>query len=248
MYAAGLVLACVATSLAAADVEDVDNQVDLQATIRALRRDLDAAKVSSDAANEELDAAKVTIKKQNEALEKVKVPLETRVGMSEVHELGPALKESSLATTQTGGFFSALMTSGSFTMMQAGSFEEEEAEEEALGEQGATTATNVNTNCYKKCTPACRAEHEASKTTDRHISSGSMAQHRKYPVCDLPDFSKEGLKRINGDVEGGGIDCATSVSVPGTTKPRYTCTRHALPTPAPPTLPHVYLLTSCLLE
>ena len=40
----------------------------------------------------------------------------------EVQEMGrvdsPSLKEAA----QTGGFFSALMTSGSFTMMQAGSF------------------------------------------------------------------------------------------------------------------------------
>ena len=51
----------------------------------------------------------------------------------EVQEMGrvdsPSLKEAA----QTGGFFSALMTSGSFTMMQAGSFEEEE-EKLQLGE------------------------------------------------------------------------------------------------------------------
>merc|ERR1712072_714294 len=43
---------------------------------------------------------------------------------TEVENLAPSHVEELGATLKTGGFFSALQTSGSFTMMQAGGFEE----------------------------------------------------------------------------------------------------------------------------
>merc|ERR1711985_177782 len=51
---------------------------------------------------------------------------------TDVVDVGEGTKAA--AKSGTGGFFSALMTSGSFMMMQAGAFEEEEESQYELGE------------------------------------------------------------------------------------------------------------------
>merc|ERR1719218_455114 len=57
-------------------------------------------------------------------------------------EVGEAVKE------KTGGFFSALMTSGSFMMMQAGAFEEEEQETKQTIELGESAHYDAGTGSF----------------------------------------------------------------------------------------------------
>lgn len=72
-----------------------------------------------------------------------------------------------------------------------------------------------NTQCMYKCTKECAAKHDAP---------GSAT---KYPTCDLPDFSPEGMRRImrfsrkatKADWQRSFHHCATVLS--NTTRPKW---------------------------
>merc|ERR1712227_1136250 len=81
----------------------------------------------------------------------------TALEPTEAKEVGESAKEG------TGGFFSALMTSGSFTMMQAGSFEEEEEDRDELGEANDWDLTNGG---------KCEQGEEAWVLTDAKSKTG----------------------------------------------------------------------------
>merc|ERR1719217_1896908 len=101
---------------------------------------------------------------------------------SEVEDLGTMPVESKAepvevgesAKAGTGGFFSALQTSGSFTMMQAGGFEEEEEEEDELGEANDWDLTNGG---------ACKQGEEAWMLTDAKTKSGKCVKFADDKSC-----------------------------------------------------------------
>merc|ERR1711964_809304 len=101
------------------------------------------------------------------------------VHASEVKDLGtPDVKsmdvgESAKAKAKTGIFNSALMTSGSFTMMTAGGFEEEEEEEDDLGEANGWDLTNGG---------KCQQGGEAYVLTDAASKTGKCQVRSRQGV------------------------------------------------------------------
>merc|ERR1719498_51660 len=83
-------------------------------------------------------------------------------------ELGAAVE------TKTGGFFSALMTSGSFMMMQAGAFEEEEESQDELGEANDWDLTNGG---------QCDFGEEAWVLTDSKTKTGKCVRFDADKSC-----------------------------------------------------------------
>merc|ERR1712005_41853 len=83
----------------------------------------------------------------------------TALEPTEAKEVGESAKEG------TGGFFSALMTSGSFTMMQAGSFEGEEAW--VLTDAKSKTGKCVRFDADKKCDAQC---YHQGKSVDETVA------------------------------------------------------------------------------
>ena len=91
------------------------------------------------------------------------------------------------ATAQTGSFFSALMTTGSFTMMQSGSFEKE------LGEAATTSPTCPDLcSCSDTC-PSCN--------TGECALNEELGEAMKYQGGSALLKVKEGNK--NGNSEKG---------------------------------------------
>jgi len=203
-----LLLASVATALAAADldVENADNHRDLMIQNQAMT---------------------ATIERQSKMLEAIKdFPLATRLRLaSDVHRtrscvaatpgFGTSCKASSEVEKQgasvigeAGPGLKKLIIVGSSSQIaairkNAEAVLKQKAQAEQLpGELGTKAkATSGKKECRQSCTKACRARHE----------EGS----EKYPVCDLPDFTDAGLKRI-GAVKGDptkpsreGGNCAT---------------------------------------
>merc|ERR1711988_151371 len=93
----------------------------------------------------------------------------TALEPTEAKEVGESAKEG------TGGFFSALMTSGSFTMMQAGSFEEEEEDRDELGEANDWDLTNGG---------KCEQGEEAWVLTDAKSKTGKCVRFDADKKCD----------------------------------------------------------------
>lgn len=127
----------------------------------------------------------------------------------------------------TGGFFSALMTSGSFTMMQAGSFEELEDFGESYGATASSTRTGkcvcIRLRCkglktIDACTNAdkerrtCKGAHDPSKDpncvpTDTFAQMKQESEAQKTngkPQCEMEQNEEDQLGETTGALQFGG--------------------------------------------
>merc|ERR1712086_1093228 len=93
-------------------------------------------------------------------------------------DVGESTQVKAKAKSGTGGFFSALMTSGNFMMMQAGAFEEEEESDE-LGEANDWDLTNGG---------KCEHGEEAWVLTDASSKSGKCVKFADDKACGAQCF------------------------------------------------------------
>jgi hypothetical protein len=95
-------------------------------------------------------------------------------------EVGEAVKE------KTGGFFSALMTSGSFMMMQAGAFEEEEETKQTI-ELGESYDAGTSSFDFSQCISEGGTKNCAlcSDQTEQKDNNGNIIRAAGALRCDL---------------------------------------------------------------
>jgi len=113
-------------------------------------------------------------------------------GISSLEEMGEG-RRGKASTIRRGG----ISTMGSFVMAGGGFFQgnhEELGESQRQAEYGFVVDRCTSPKgkgkgkstlqCMYKCTKECAAKHDAPGSTT------------KFPICDLPDFSPQGMRRI----------------------------------------------------